>query len=50
MKDIKGMKKGLLAFLAAFMLTGIATGCSSDDTDAEDPDTEETETEEDSEE
>ncbi|WP_205439577.1 hypothetical protein [Peribacillus alkalitolerans] len=45
MKELKRMKKSLLALLAAFMLIGIATGCS-EDTNTEDTETEENQTEE----
>jgi len=45
MKELMKMKKGLLAFLAVFMLMGVATGCS-EDTNTEDTETEENQTEE----
>jgi len=40
---MKNVKQWLLALMAAFMLAGIATGCSNEDTDAEGTNTEETE-------
>ncbi|RFU65349.1 hypothetical protein [Peribacillus glennii] len=40
---MKNVKQLLLALMAAFLLTGIATGCSNEDSDAEGTETEETE-------
>lgn len=42
---MKNLKKWLLTFMAAFMLVGVATGCSSEDTNTEDTETEDTGTE-----
>ncbi|MDL4840376.1 hypothetical protein [Aquibacillus rhizosphaerae] len=44
MKELTKFKKGLLALLTVFMVSGIVTGCSGDedtDTDGEDTETEE---------
>ncbi|WP_199478350.1 hypothetical protein [Peribacillus saganii] len=43
---MKEMKKWFLLLMAAFMLTGIATGCTNEDNGTDDTNTEETETNE----
>ncbi|PLS18713.1 hypothetical protein CVD28_06230 [Bacillus sp. M6-12] len=45
-KRMKEMKKWFLLLMAAFMLTGIATGCTNEDNGTDDTNTEETETNE----
>jgi hypothetical protein len=42
---MKNLKKWLLTFMAAFMLVGVATGCTGEDTETEDTEMEQTETE-----
>ncbi|MFJ7978402.1 hypothetical protein JNUCC23_02360 [Peribacillus sp. JNUCC 23] len=42
---MKNFQKWLLTFMAAFMLVGVATGCSSEDTNTDDTKTEDTGTE-----
>ncbi|MDQ0217810.1 hypothetical protein ELQ35_13600 [Peribacillus cavernae] len=40
---MKDLKQWLLALMAAFMLVGVATGCTNEDPETEDTNTEETE-------